>query len=237
MRYTFVCLCYSLAHAGACQEISGDRILAADLAKTNTVFATMDAGRDIGPAPLVGVERTFLPAELARVAKRFGLTTDAPFTPVCVIRAASTLNAERLSPVLLNALGMGNVELSILDFSRYKIAPGTPEFTRSALSPSGFWRGRVNHEGGRSTAIWVRVKVNDAHTGDPIALAPAAAPREIERGDSVTVEVKVGGVRLGFPASAETAGRRGETVLVKNLANGRRLQARVVEKGRVSITR
>ena len=74
-----------------------------------------------------------------------------------------------------------------------------------------------------------------------ISLAPAAPPRlgpppkAVERGDTVQVEVSTGAVLLAFTASAETAGRAGDLITIRNPANGRRLRARVEQKGKVSI--
>jgi len=61
------------------------------------------------------------------------------------------------------------------------------------------------------------------------------AAKEVERGEEVSVEVLSGGAQLRFRARAETAGRRGDLILVKNPSNGRRLTARVDGEGRVVI--
>ena len=75
------------------------------------------------------------------------------------------------------------------------------------------------------------------HAGEPIFAFMLIAPYEIERGDKVTVEVSSGEAKLGFEATAETAGRAGGSVLIRNPENGRRFQARVEGKGKVSITK
>jgi flagella basal body P-ring formation protein FlgA len=60
-------------------------------------------------------------------------------------------------------------------------------------------------------------------------------PHEIERGETVDVEVVSGGVSLRFTARAETSGRRNETVVVLETATGKRYQGRVQQKGKVLI--
>ncbi len=60
-------------------------------------------------------------------------------------------------------------------------------------------------------------------------------PREIARGDLVAVEVASGQARLRFEALAESAGRAGDRILVKNPANGRRFPARVLARGKVVV--
>jgi flagella basal body P-ring formation protein FlgA len=66
-------------------------------------------------------------------------------------------------------------------------------------------------------------------------IAPAAP--EVERGDSVTVEVRSGAARLAFDAKAESSGRAGDSVLVRNPENGHLFQARVEGKGKVLVQR
>jgi hypothetical protein len=160
---------------------------------------------------------------------------DSAAVEVCFERAAQTLDAEMLLPVLRAALAKDNATIEILDFSSNKVARGRVEFTRASLQPSGMWRGRVTDREGRSAPVWARVRVSDSATGEALRLSPAATPREVERGDPVRVEVASGGVLLGFEAAAETAGRVGESVLVKNPATGRRFRARVESKGKVTI--
>jgi len=73
--------------------------------------------------------------------------------------------------------------------------------------------------------------------GEPIFASMLTMPREVERGDTVRVEVVSGEAKLVFDATAESSGRLGELILIKNPDNGRRFQARVEEKGKVLITK
>jgi hypothetical protein len=61
--------------------------------------------------------------------------------------------------------------------------------------------------------------------------------RDIERGDAVSVEVHSGAAKLSFQTKAESGGRIGDSVLVRNPLNGRLFQAKVEGKGKVSIQR
>jgi flagella basal body P-ring formation protein FlgA len=83
---------------------------------------------------------------------------------------------------------------------------------------------------GRKTARTIRA-------GEPIFVSMMIAPFDVDKGDKVTVEVASGEARLSFEAVAESGGRAGGTVLIKNPENGRRFQARVDGKGKVSITK
>lgn len=62
-----------------------------------------------------------------------------------------------------------------------------------------------------------------------------AAPPEVERGETVEVSVESGAAELAFEAQAEASGRAGDTIAVRNPANGRRFSAQVVAKGKVSV--
>lgn len=60
-------------------------------------------------------------------------------------------------------------------------------------------------------------------------------PKDVERGDAVTVEVASGAARLVLQGRAETGGRRGEPVAVRNPTSGRRFTATVEGPGRASL--
>jgi flagella basal body P-ring formation protein FlgA len=67
------------------------------------------------------------------------------------------------------------------------------------------------------------------------AIAPNLldAPREVERGDVVEVEVVSGAARLKFEGLAESAGRRGDSIPIRNVTAGKTFSARVADKDRV----
>jgi hypothetical protein len=65
----------------------------------------------------------------------------------------------------------------------------------------------------------------------------ASAAPEIERGDQIAVEVRSGAARVAFDAKAESSGRAGDSVLVRNPENGHVFQAKVEAKGKVLVQR
>ncbi len=71
--------------------------------------------------------------------------------------------------------------------------------------------------------------------GAPVALRLLAEPREVERGDRVRIVAAAGAATVAAEGEAETAGARGDTVMVRNLATGKRLRATVEAKGRVVV--
>lgn len=71
--------------------------------------------------------------------------------------------------------------------------------------------------------------------GQMVMPSMLTAANDVERGDVVNVLVSSGGVTLRFDAKAETGGHRNETVLVSLLDSGKRLMARIQDKGKVIV--
>lgn len=65
-----------------------------------------------------------------------------------------------------------------------------------------------------------------------VMLAPCL---DIDRGEVVHVRVRAGGAMLAFTSRAETGGRVGDKILLKNPASGHRFHARVESRGRVLV--
>jgi flagella basal body P-ring formation protein FlgA len=60
-------------------------------------------------------------------------------------------------------------------------------------------------------------------------------PNDVERGQTVIVEVHSGGAVVKLEAKAESAGRRGESVAVRNATSGTLFRAQIEGKGRVLV--
>lgn len=70
------------------------------------------------------------------------------------------------------------------------------------------------------------------------AKAPAPiAPLAVRRGEKVAVTVSAGGVVLRFDSEAESSGRPGDTVIIRNPENGNRFAARVEDEGKVIVNK
>jgi hypothetical protein len=208
----------------ACTLVEGDRIFARELAAEHSAFAGLDPKIDLGPAPVAGARRTLKYYELDRIAKEHSvqLPSDAAHE-ACFERATVSLDEESVRGAMTAPV------VEILDFSRNPLPVGKPEFKASGLSPNGLWRGRWLYGDNRSVPIWARVRL-------PGTILPKPVPeREIGRGDKVRVEVKSGGVLLGFDAEAESSGHIGERVTVRNPVNGQRFRAIVEAPGKVGI--
>jgi len=82
-----------------------------------------------------------------------------------------------------------------------------------------------------------RRPVRTLPAGTAIAAGMLTIAHDVERGDIVNVEVKVGAAILSFQATAESSGRTGESVMVKNPDNGKSFLAKIQDKGHVLVER
>jgi flagella basal body P-ring formation protein FlgA len=284
MRFAYLIL--AMAPAFACQVIDGDHILGKDVASASPLFASLDPKLEIGAAPLAGVARVMHPEELVRLARKSGISLDAPPGAICFERETAPMTAETLLPVVEKALGIENAKIEIFDFSRFGVPRGTFDFPKSGLMPNGLWRGRLLYGDNHSMPVWVKARITVERTwveaaetlatgkaietaqlnlktgprfpfdttlieslssvagrrpvrtltaGTPIAPAMLTMAHDVERGDRVAVEVKVGNAILDFEATAESAGRSGESILIKNPDNGRSFQAVIQDRGHVVV--
>ncbi|MBK9166037.1 MAG: flagellar basal body P-ring formation protein FlgA [Bryobacterales bacterium] len=78
----------------------------------------------------------------------------------------------------------------------------------------------------------LRVAATRGETLEPSRLL---FPKLVERGDRVTVEVRSGPARLVIQAVAESAGRRGEAIRLRNPGNRRRFEATVAGRARATL--
>ena len=81
-----------------------------------------------------------------------------------------------------------------------------------------------------------KVPVHDWQKAELVRRKEAAA-MEVRRGEPVGVEVHSGAAHLKFIARAESEGRAGESVQVRNPATGRVFPATVEAKGKVVVRR
>jgi flagella basal body P-ring formation protein FlgA len=71
--------------------------------------------------------------------------------------------------------------------------------------------------------------------GHEVRLDQLEPPNDINRGELVSVEVRIGATHLSFTARAESAGRAGDQVSIRNLQSNRVFQARVGGKGKALV--
>jgi len=208
--------------AASCVQVDGDKILMADLAKAIPEFSAAPGTEPIGLAPAPRVRRTFYWRELDRLGKAQGIQVPAG-AAACFEGASEVLTEERVREALERAPHNPQATFTVLEFSRYPLPRGELEFDAPPQTDGRqpiIWHGRLNYGAHRSVTVWARVKLQ-------------APPREVERGDVVAVEVRSGPALVKFEGAADSGGKVGETVSVRNPANGARFRARVVAKGKV----
>jgi hypothetical protein len=213
-----------LVAAAACVAVQGDRILIGDLAKAIPAFASAPAVEPIGLAPAPRVRRTLTRREIEHLAAARGIEVPRGAT-ACFEGASELLTEAGVQEALRQAMGDEKASVTLLEFSRYPVPHGTLQFGPPPASDTGqplIWRGSLKFGVNRSVPVWARVKL-------------VRPPREVERGDAVEVEVLSGATVLKFEAHAESGGKTGQTVSIRNPASGARFSARVAAKGRVIV--
>jgi flagella basal body P-ring formation protein FlgA len=71
--------------------------------------------------------------------------------------------------------------------------------------------------------------------GETISLRQLSPPADIRRGDRVDAEVHRGLARISVESAAESGGKRGEAILLRNLETGRRFRAKVTGRGKAIV--
>jgi flagella basal body P-ring formation protein FlgA len=197
----------ALAPAGAqCLPVLGDRIRAGDMARAVPAFAGIPPELDLGSASAAGARRTYGTAELARLARRYGLAVE-PGMEACFVRPVETLTGERVAAALGAAMPAARIE--VVEFSRQPIPPGVLRFPVSGLrtDQAGWsallWRGVISVSGRDDFPIWakVRIQVSGRRTIATRTLAPG---RPIE-GAQVREEPYQG--PPGLPDLSQVVGR------------------------------
>jgi flagella basal body P-ring formation protein FlgA len=271
--------------APECWPVSGARILAGDIARAVPVFSGISPELALGYAPAPGARRTYGAAELARLARRYGLVVE-PAMEACFVRRLETLTLERVAAALRAALPAARIE--VVEFSRQPIPPGELRFPVAGLQAEQakgsplLWRGMVCAPGQDDFPVWAKARIEvsgnrvtaavdlapgqaiergqlreEPYTGPPglpelsqiVGQAPRRpipagaaierqwleAPSEVVRGERVRVEIRSGRARVILEGLAQSSGRRGDVIGIRNPDNGKILRATVVDRGRVAI--
>jgi flagella basal body P-ring formation protein FlgA len=264
-----------------CIAVPGDRILGGDMARAVPVFASIPPELVLGYVPAPGARRTYAAAELARLARRYGLATE-PGQEACFIRSLETLTRARVAVALEAAMPAAHLE--VLDFSRQPVPPGELRFEPSTAGAGSeqVWHGAVRRPGQADFPVWAKVRIRVTGTravasetlpaGLPIARAQLRAeayegppglpdpskvvgraprrtipagtaiesqwledPADVQSGERVEVEVRSGQARLLLEGQAQSSGRRGQVIAVRNPANGKVFHATIQDRGRVTL--
>jgi flagella basal body P-ring formation protein FlgA len=177
VRILFTLLPALAAASAQCLPVSGQRILAGDMARTVPVFAAIAPDLTLGYAPAPGSIRTYGTVELVRLARRYGLALE-PGQEVCFVRPLETLTLQRVTLALRAAIPAAAID--VVDFSRQPLPPGEILFTAAGLQASPatssplLWRGVVSAAGQSDFPIWAKVRIRVS--GQRVTAAEALIP-------------------------------------------------------------
>lgn len=215
-------LLLAAAIAQPCLPVSGDNIVAADLAKAIPEFSNAPPETAFGYAPNPGATRVLRVGDIARFARQAGVELNDEYQ-LCFEWELRRIPEEAFLQAMRKAWDGDEVEIRILDVSRFPAPPGELVFDPADLSapPPGdptapvLWRGHVHYSPARRLAVWARVQVT-ASMQRVAAIEPLRAGEPIPA-DALRVETY-----RGFPSSdaiskvSDVAGR----VLLRPLAAG-----------------
>jgi flagella basal body P-ring formation protein FlgA len=80
-----------------------------------------------------------------------------------------------------------------------------------------------------------RVSRRPIRAGSPLFLADLTEPLQVQRGDLVQVTVISGGAQIALSAQAESSGRIGDLIALRNLGSQKTFRARIEGKGRALV--
>lgn len=149
---------------GGCLPVSGERVLARDLAQVAPAFSALPPELVLGYTPAPGGRRTYSAAELGRLARRYGLAME-PGSPACFVRPVEALTRERVAAAMMRAMPAARIE--VVEFSRQPIPEGELRFPISGLCTPGstarqspiLWRGLVSRPGYGDFPVWAKVRI------------------------------------------------------------------------------
>ncbi len=187
--------------AAACLPVHEPVLRAGDL------FQNVDSSAQIGYAPVPGSRRVISESEIGRLAKRFGVESDA--REVCFEWAMKKLAPEAVVEAMQKAAPGANV--SVVELPTFNVPEGALRFSLASLPKAGrtddpvVWRGSVEYAPARNFAIWAKVRLTVTGTRVEM-LRDIAAGQTIAPGDIATREFR------SFPGSAQWIGTTEELI-------------------------
>ena len=224
-----------------CLQVSGENIVAADLAKAITEFSDVPPETAFGYAPNPGARRVLRVGDIARFARQTGVELNDEYQ-LCFEWELRPISEEAFRQAMLEAWGGDEVQIRVLEISRFPAPPGRLVFDPDDLSPPPpgnptapvLWRGHVNYSPGRQIAVWARVQVI-------ASMQRVVATEPLRAGEPIPADALRAETYRGFPSSAaiskvsEATGR----VLLRPLAAGsivpRRLLREPIDVGQGAV--
>jgi hypothetical protein len=214
--------------AGSCLSVSGERIVAKDLARAVPEFAALPDTLSLGFSPMPGAHRGFTGADIQRIASQYGIKTSF-HEAVCFEWPMRRLERQDVLKAMEDSLGRGSVQVE--EYSLFPAPAGQVVFPLNGLNrqPQGvsFWRGYVEYAPDKRFNIWAKARVD-------ASVAPEKRA-EVVGGTQVTVLVRSGAAELKFEAQAISSGIKGQMVNVRNPRSGKSFVAEVAGRNSVVV--
>jgi hypothetical protein len=204
MRLLFLALVASAAHS-ACLPVTGDRILASDLARADARFAALP-----GDLPLAFAPHAFHVPELQRIARVNGLSLES-LAEVCFEMQLHAPAESDFLEAMRRSLPPSAI-ITMVEMFPSPIPAGTIVFPASTRTPQ-MWRGYVQYTPTRRFPVWARVSVSMTVVA--------------RRGDTVPVEVHSGRAVIRFDAVAQKDVFPHGIADLRNPATGRTFHAQM----------
>lgn len=94
---------------------------------------------------------------------------------------------------------------------------------------------RLRHAASSLDVVVGRLARHQIAAGTPVMAQALDEPNAVQKGDSVEVEIHSGRMVLKLSGLAESAGRRGDVIAIRNLENGKVFRGRVRDKQQVIV--
>lgn len=174
-------------HPEVCQNIQGEWIVGADLARALPAFRTVPAAAALGYSPAPGTRRVFLSPELKRIATKYGVAAPDD-ARACFEWKVGLITEEAVRAAIRESLHAPAARVEVLSVSKTPAPEGKLEFPLSGLSVSGavdpatpvLWRGHVGYAGTRQFSVWAKVRVAASMTR-VVAVESLASAKPIEK--------------------------------------------------------
>jgi flagella basal body P-ring formation protein FlgA len=167
IEFLALALSASAATSPECSPVTGDRILAKELAAVAPIFEALSPEEPIGFAPLPGARRVFRGEDLARLAARHGLNHGS-MEAVCFVVPAETLRPDTLESAIRTDLKLpADTLVELVDYSKQPVPPGKLEFARgfsTSTKEISMLRGKVVYGERRSVPVWVLARIRVKRT-------------------------------------------------------------------------
>jgi|HubBroStandDraft_6_1064221.scaffolds.fasta_scaffold15164_3 flagella basal body P-ring formation protein FlgA len=176
-----------------CQNIQGDWILGADLARALPAFGAVPREKPLSYSPAPGTNRVFQSGELKRIGAKYGVESSDDVR-ACFEWKVQRVSEDAVRAAIRETLHAPEARVEVLSISQSPAPEGKLEFPLSGLTVSFpvdqttplLWRGRVVYAGHRQFSVWAKVRVTA--TTSRVVATEALSPSKAVAQNQVRLE-------------------------------------------------